>query len=245
VAGDGPLLDIGTPESYRSAPGVLARIGAGRRVERRRFVLLDRDGTLIEERHYLSDPGGVVLTAGAGQALRRLVGRGLGLVVVTNQSAVGRGFFDFARLDAIHEALANRLAEEGIALDGVFACPHRPEDDCACRKPRTALVERASAELAFDPAEAFVVGDKASDLELGRRLGARTILVRTGYGRETEAAGGSPDHVADDLRGAADFIEAVLDHDTRETRGTRATETPGTTKAADAGDLAEVRREKR
>lgn len=210
VPGEGPLLDIGTPESYRTAGSVLASLS--RPARRRRFVVLDRDGTLIEECHYLSDPADVALTPGAGEALRRLARRGLGLVVVTNQSAIGRGIFGPDRLDAIHAEVVEQLAREGVSLAGIYVCPHVPEDGCACRKPRRALLDRAGRDLGFDPADAFVVGDKASDIELGKSAGASTILVRTGYGREVEASGGAgADWIVDDLRQAAARIEECLD----------------------------------
>jgi histidinol-phosphate phosphatase family protein len=180
-------------------------------VSRRRFVLLDRDGTLIQERHYLSDPDQVELVPGAGEALRRLRAAGLGAIVVTNQSGVARGLFDQARVEAIHARLRALLAAHGATLDAIYACPHAPEEGCACRKPRTGLVERAQREFGLDPRRCFVVGDKACDIELGARLGATTLLVRTGYGAETEAERQPrPDHVVSDLSEAIRVIEGLL-----------------------------------
>jgi len=178
---------------------------------RRRFVLLDRDGTIIVDKQYLADPEGVELLDGAVEGLARLAGLGLGLAVVTNQSAIGRGRLDERGLERIHLTMLRLLNEHGVGLDGVYWCPHIPEDDCACRKPRTGLVDRAVAELDFDPARAFVVGDKRSDIDLGRALGATTLLVRTGEGARTENELASrPDHVVDDLSGAAAVIERLL-----------------------------------
>jgi D-glycero-D-manno-heptose 1,7-bisphosphate phosphatase len=180
-------------------------------VRRRRFVLLDRDGTLIVEKHYLADPQGVELIEGAAAGLRRLRALGLGLAVVTNQSAIGRGYLDHEGLARIHRRLESELAREGVRLDGIFYCPHHPDEDCACRKPRTGLVERAARLLDFDPREAFLVGDMPSDVELGRALGSTTLLVRTGHGARTEASGeAGADHVVADLREAALRIEALL-----------------------------------
>jgi D-glycero-D-manno-heptose 1,7-bisphosphate phosphatase len=177
----------------------------------RRFVLLDRDGTVIVEKHYLSDPDQLELVPGAAAGLRRLAAAGAGLVLVTNQSGIGRGYFDEARLAQIHARLVDALRAEAVALDGIYVCPHHPDDGCACRKPRTGLVLRAAAELGFDPARAFVVGDMASDVALGRALGATTLLVRTGHGQATLARGEArPDHVVDDLGAAARHIEALL-----------------------------------
>jgi D-glycero-D-manno-heptose 1,7-bisphosphate phosphatase len=180
-------------------------------MQRRRFVLLDRDGTVMVEKHYLADPEGVELIPGAAAALRRLARRGLGLAVVTNQSGVGRGYFDLARLAEIHRRLETLLDREGVRLDGIFFCPHHPDADCACRKPRTGLVERAARLLDFDPGRAFVVGDLPSDVALARALSATSVLVRTGHGARTAAGGeAAPDHVVDDLPAAAALIERLL-----------------------------------
>jgi len=177
----------------------------------RRFVALDRDGTVVVLHPYLSDPARLELCEGAAEGLRRLRRLGLGLILVTNQSAVGRGLIDEARLGEIHERLRALLADEGIELDGVYYCPHTPEQRCACRKPRTGMIDRAARELGFAAAEGFVVGDHESDIELGAAVGATTLLVRSGYGAEVEArATAAPDHVVDDLVGAAQVIAALL-----------------------------------
>lgn len=183
-------------------------------MSQRRFVLLDRDGTLIVERNYLSDPDQVELIPGAAAGLRRLAARGLGLVVVTNQSGIGRGLFDAARLVEIHQRLIGALRAEQVELDAIYFCPHLPEDACGCRKPRPALALRAAAELGFDAARAFVVGDMASDVALGRAIGATTLLVRTGHGTATLARGEvRADYVVDDLAAAAERIQGLLERD--------------------------------
>jgi D-glycero-D-manno-heptose 1,7-bisphosphate phosphatase len=189
---------------------------------KRRVALLDRDGTIIAERHYLATPDGVKLLPGAAEGLRRLAELGIGLVVVTNQSGLSRGYFDQATLDAIHDRMRELLAQGGVTLDGIYICPHTGEDACDCRKPRPGLVRQAALELGFDAAEAFVLGDKACDVDLGRAVGATTFLLRTGYG------GGMPDevqrrahHVVDDLREAADVIGRILRQGTRITPDAR------------------------
>ncbi|HEX7253109.1 MAG TPA: HAD family hydrolase [Thermoanaerobaculia bacterium] len=177
----------------------------------RRCVLLDRDGTIVFERGYIRDPEEIELLPGAAAALRRLAQSGLPLAVVTNQSAVGRGLLTEARLEEIHQRLRELLAAEGVALAGIYFCPHVPEEGCACRKPGTALLERASRELGFLPSESFVIGDKDCDIELGQRAGATAILVRTGYGDEVaQDASVFPDYVADDLAEAASIIERLV-----------------------------------
>jgi D-glycero-D-manno-heptose 1,7-bisphosphate phosphatase len=178
---------------------------------RRRCVLLDRDGTIVVERGYLRDPDELELLPGAAGALRRLSRIGLALAIVTNQSAVGRGLLSEERLREIHARLEELLGAEGVSLDGIYACPHTPEDDCECRKPGTALLARAARELDFEPTQSFVIGDKECDVELGRRAGATTLLVRTGFGSEVaDNRSASPDYVAEDLAEAARIIEGLV-----------------------------------
>ncbi|MFQ5488638.1 MAG: D-glycero-alpha-D-manno-heptose-1,7-bisphosphate 7-phosphatase, partial [Gammaproteobacteria bacterium] len=179
-------------------------------MKQRPFVVLDRDGTLIVERHYLSNPAQVELIPEAARGLRQLEKMGLGLVVVTNQSGIGRGFFDQARLNLIHRRLQGLLEAKGVHLDGIYVCPHRPEDNCRCRKPGTGLLELAAQELHFDPQASFVIGDKPCDIELGQRIGATTLLVRTGYGARVAAEGKvAPDYVVDHLGQAAQVIRRL------------------------------------
>jgi len=175
-----------------------------------RAILLDRDGTIIVDRHYLSDPAGVELLPGAASGLRRMSAMGFRLAVLTNQSGVGRGYYDEASVHACNARMAELLAAHGVALDGIFYCPHAPEAACGCRKPAPGLVEQAAAALDFDPRRAVVIGDKEADMLLGRAVGAATILVRTGKGAAHEARCRlSADHVVDDLEGAADILAGL------------------------------------
>jgi D-glycero-D-manno-heptose 1,7-bisphosphate phosphatase len=179
---------------------------------RRLFVALDRDGTIIEERNYLADLAQVRLLPGAAAGLRQMQAHGFGLVVITNQSGIARGYFTEAQMTAVHERLRELLAAESIQLDGIYVCPHHPDDHCECRKPRPGLLERAARELNFDVQRAFVIGDKPCDIDLGRACGAKTILVRTGYGAEFEAADTvQADHVVNDLSAAATAILRSLE----------------------------------
>lgn len=171
----------------------------------KRFVLVDRDGTVNVERHYLSDPDQLELYPGVGKALKRLQDAGFGIAVVTNQSGIARGYFDLARLEQIHDRLRALLAADGVQLDGIYLCPHGPDDDCACRKPLPGMVEQAVAEHGFDPARAVMIGDKEVDVEMGRAVGATTFLVRTGHGHKY-VDGTKADHVVDDLAAAAAII---------------------------------------
>ena len=182
----------------------------------RRAAFLDRDGTLIVERHYLSDPDGVALLPGAAAGLRGLRALGFGLVVVTNQSGLGRGLFDQGRLDQVHARLTSLLAQHAIELDGIYVCPHHPNAGCGCRKPQPGLVLQAASDLGLDVERSIVVGDKACDVGLGRAVGARAFLVRTGYGAEVEQqsrsvakpSGSAANAVVDDLRALAELLRA-------------------------------------
>lgn len=160
------------------------------------------------ERHYLSDPDEVELLPGAAQGLRSMRGMGFGLVVVTNQSPIGRGMFGPDRLHLIHQRLVELLRQEKVKLDGIYFCPHTPEDECSCRKPRPGMIERAARELGFFPDNCFMIGDKQCDIEAGLRCGATPILVRTGYGAQVEASKQVVScHIADDLVGASKIIK--------------------------------------
>lgn len=184
-------------------------------VTRRRFVFVDRDGTINVESPgvYVLSVDDMRLLPGAADGLRRLRDRGLGVVVVSNQAPVARGWIGADDLDAINSRMLELLADDGVTVDGVYCCPHDDGDGCDCRKPEPGLLVRAARDLGFDPGDAFVVGDKDSDLEAGRRVGATTILVRTGQGASAEAGGARADAVAEDLRGAADIIAGLVTAD--------------------------------
>ena len=174
----------------------------------KRFVILDRDGTVIVERNYLSEPDGVELLPGAASGLQKLQALGLPLVLITNQSGVGRGLFKMEAVDAVHERMMTFLEEQNIKLDGILVCPHTPQDSCECRKPKPALAKLAADRLGASPADCFVIGDKACDIQLGDNIGATTILVRTGYGEEETSSGRCKPHfVVADLLEAAQLIE--------------------------------------
>jgi D-glycero-D-manno-heptose 1,7-bisphosphate phosphatase len=177
----------------------------------RRFALIDRDGTINEERHHLASPDEVALIPGSADALVRLRELGLGIVVVTNQAEVGRGNLELAELDRINERLRLLLAERGAIIDAIEVCPHRPEDGCDCRKPEPGMALRAADRFGFTPDESVVVGDHLADLAMGRAIGATTILVRTGHGTDVEPdAGDLADHVTDDLAGAVAIIAGLV-----------------------------------
>jgi D-glycero-D-manno-heptose 1,7-bisphosphate phosphatase len=145
----------------------------------RREVFLDRDGTLIVDRHYLADPAGVELTPGAGAAVRRLNHAGFVAVLVTNQSGIGRGRFDEAAYHAVHRRLEEQLAAEGARLDAPYFCPLAPDapDPERMRKPGAGMFRRAIRELDLDPAASWFVGDRMRDVLPARELGGHAVLV--------------------------------------------------------------------
>lgn len=177
----------------------------------RRFVMLDRDGTINVEREYLGDPDGVTLLPGAAEGLRRMARAGLRFVILSNQSAIGRGYFTRRDAEAVNQRLVDLLRQEDVRIDGIYMCPHAPDDACRCRKPAPGLVEDAAREIGFDPHDSFMIGDKAIDMALGRRVGATTILVRTGYGAAQAAdAAADADFTVDDLVAASAVIGRLL-----------------------------------
>jgi histidinol-phosphate phosphatase family protein len=150
-------------------------------------LFIDRDGVVIVDRDYLADPAGVELLPGVPAALRAAAAAGYALVGISNQSGVGRGRFGLAELESVMERVDRALAEAGAGLDAMYYCPHAPQDGCRCRKPAPGLLEEASAAFRWDAERSWVIGDKASDVELGRRLGLGAVLVATGYGAGEQA----------------------------------------------------------
>jgi D-glycero-D-manno-heptose 1,7-bisphosphate phosphatase len=172
-----------------------------------RAVFLDRDGTIMEDANYFGEVERVVLIPGAKQALRRLQDAGYKLFVVTNQSGVGRGYFSREAVEQIHTHLDEQFAEGGVRFTRYYVCPHHPEDNCDCRKPKPKFLREAAAEYGLDLARCFVVGDRPSDIQAGINAGVKTILVLTGVGQETLAKNEvHPDHVATEIDKAADWI---------------------------------------
>lgn len=150
-------------------------------------VFLDRDGTIIEERHYLKDPDQVVLLPGAAQGLRRLQDAGYPLILVTNQSGVGRGYFTMADVARVQARLDELLAAEGVRLTTTYVAPEAPDQPSRGRKPSPQFLFDARDTFGIPLHTSYIVGDKLLDLECGWNAGVKaSILVRTGYGKETE-----------------------------------------------------------
>ena len=144
-------------------------------------IFLDRDGTIIVERNYPSHPDQVALLDGAAAGLRAMARHGYPLVVVSNQSGIGRGYFSVEQANAVEERAIHLLASEGVAVAAWYRCPHAPGAGCECRKPAPGMVNAAVRDLDLDPARSFVIGDKWSDIELAALL-ARAASVTTRHG---------------------------------------------------------------
>ena len=175
------------------------------RKRREKVIILDRDGTIVVDRNYLSDPADLEFEVGAAEGLRSMYERGYRLVVITNQSGVGRGLFSLERLEEIHDRLRQMAESIGVRFERIYYCPHAPDAGCLCRKPQIGLLKQAASELGFDLSSAVVIGDKMSDVESGHRAGATTVFVAANSPRLP--AGPSPDFIMRDLVQAAEVIE--------------------------------------
>ena len=176
----------------------------------RRAVFLDRDGTLIEEKEYLSDPANVVPFSGADSALLSLQNAGFALIIVSNQSGVGRGYFTLADVDRVNARMVELFSGSGVRFERVYIAPEAPSVPSRGRKPSPQFLFDARDEFGLDLSASYMIGDKLIDLECGWNAGVKkSLLVRTGYGRKLESA--HPDALAsaivvDDLAGAAKWI---------------------------------------
>lgn len=186
-------------------------------------VFLDRDGTINEQMGYINHISRFRLLPRAAAAIRVLNEKGIPVVVVTNQSGVGRGYFPEQLVDEVHARMRQLLIEAGAGVDGIYVCPHHPEavipayrQQCDCRKPRLGLFHQAARDLAIDLSRSYVVGDRWSDLKAAAACQAKSILVLSGYGRGDLAYIGpheniQPHHVAEDIYEAVQWIVGDID----------------------------------
>ena len=182
----------------------------------RRAIFLDRDGTLVEEAGYLDRLERLVFFPYSVDAVRLLNRAGFAVVIVTNQAGIARGIFKEAFVAEAHRHITARLLAGGARIDAFYYCPHHPEavidayrQSCDCRKPQPGLLTRAAADLDLALDQSFVIGDRWHDLEAGQRVGARGVLVRTGYGRTEEAAPHprvAPSAIVDNVMEAVSWI---------------------------------------
>jgi D-glycero-D-manno-heptose 1,7-bisphosphate phosphatase len=184
----------------------------------KRAVFMDRDGTINEEMGYVNHIERFMLIPRAGQAIRLLNQHEIKAVVVTNQSGVAKGYFSESMVHLVHQKMQELLRKEGAYLDGIYYCPHHPDvgeppyrQRCRCRKPQTGLVEAAVRELDIDLSQSYMIGDRGVDIEFGHLIGAKGILVLTGYGKgeweyHREQWKAKPDYVAQDIYEAVQWI---------------------------------------
>ena len=170
-------------------------------------VFLDRDGTINQDTGYIDSPERLFIIDGAASAIKRLNSKGFRVVVITNQSGVGRGYFTKEAADSVNKKLEEIPKREGAHLDGIYYCPHHPDDNCECRKPRIGLLEKAKNDLAIDFKKSYVIGDKGSDIEIAQSIGGKGILVLIGSGKdEKQKLDHEPSYIATDLKDAVEWI---------------------------------------
>ncbi len=174
-------------------------------------VFLDRDGTINEEVGYLNDLSRLRLLPGVADALKMLKNAGFKLIVITNQSGVARGYFSKEFVFKTHELIQKRLFKKRVLLDDFFICFHHPDENCNCRKPKPGLILEAVRKHSIDLKRSYIIGDKITDIETGKNLGIKTILVLTGYGKKelryiTQKKDIYPDFIAKNLKEAAEIV---------------------------------------
>ena len=178
-------------------------------------VFVDRDGTLNQDRGYVTSPDQLVLFPGVPEAIARLNQLGVLVLMVTNQSAIGRGMMTIEDLENIHVRLASLIRPYGASIDGIFSCPHHPQDGCGCRKPERGLIDQAVDRFSLDLSKCYLVGDKRSDLEVAQKVAIPGVLVLTspyskGAIQARDEGQVSIEHVAESFAQAVDWIEQDL-----------------------------------
>lgn len=174
-------------------------------------VFIDRDGTINMDVHYLNDPDKFKMYPGVGEGVRKLKDNGFKIIVITNQSGIARGYFTEKQLSDIHEKMKKEFQEFNVILDGIYFCPHHPDDKCNCRKPNTGLFEKAIKDHNIDVSRSYMVGDKTLDIGAGQKAGVLTILLPEPHIRKEYLAGKNgweyiPDYIAEDFKDAVEWI---------------------------------------
>jgi len=140
-------------------------------------IFIDRDGTINVNVEYLDNPEDFQMYPGVGEGIKLLKDSGYKIIIITNQSGLARGYFSEETLDKIHERMKKELYEKGATIDGIYICPHHPDENCDCRKPKTGLLEKAITDFNIDPEKSYFIGDRMLDVEAGHKIGAKTALV--------------------------------------------------------------------
>ncbi len=186
-------------------------------------IFLDRDGTINEELEFISDPENVVLIPGSVDAIRQANSLGLKVFVITNQSGIARGLIKEVDLVRVHDKLVKLLNAENAHLDAIYFCPHHPDYGelpyrtiCDCRKPNTGMLKQAETEFNIDLKKSFIIGDRIIDIQTAHAVGAKSILVLTGYGKNQFEIIKSQniyiDYVADNLSDAMQFVKKSINN---------------------------------
>jgi len=167
---------------------------------------MDRDGTLIRDKRYLSSKDELEFLPRTISALRYLSKTDFRLIVVTNQSGIARGYFTEEALKCIHESMTKKLNENNVRIDAIYYCPHSPEDGCDCRKPEIGMIKQAKKDFDLNLKKCYFIGDKFEDIQTGINSECKSILVKTSYGRFDIRSNIKPDYIAGNLLDAAYWI---------------------------------------
>jgi len=171
--------------------------------KKNKAILIDRDGVLVEDIGYHHKLEDLRIIPNAVEGLKLL--KDFKLIVITNQSGIGRGYYTLKDYEKFNDYMLKELNKEKIKIEKIYVCPHKPEDNCECRKPKTKLIKDAEKEFNIDLSKSFMVGDKKIDVEMGKNAGVKTILVLTGNGMK-EKENSNADYVAKDLVDAAKWV---------------------------------------
>jgi D,D-heptose 1,7-bisphosphate phosphatase len=174
-------------------------------------IFIDRDGTINVDVHYLDNPDKFQMYPGVGEGVKKLKENGFKVIVITNQSGIARGYFTKKQLSNIHEKMRKEFQKFDIELDGIYYCPHHPDDNCNCRKPNTELFEKAVKEHNIDIKKSYVLGDKIQDISAGKKIGAGAILIpephlKGKFLSKNNDWESNPDYIADDFLDAVEWI---------------------------------------
>ena len=171
-----------------------------------RAVFLDRDGTVNVDKDYMHKPEDFEFEKGVTGTLKYLFSKNYKLIIITNQSGIARGYYTVDDLNKLHDHMRILAKNSGFEFAGFYFCPHMPGKGCDCRKPGTALIEKAAQEHGIDPVSSYMVGDKESDMIAGKNAGLTTVLVGSGYGKKTKESYDGYDHYFESITGLMSII---------------------------------------
>lgn len=174
-------------------------------------LFADRDGTLIEFVSYLASPDRIELLPTVPEGVRAVNDAGIPVIVTTNQSGIGRGYFDWDTVESVHETITSKLAEEGARIDDIYICPHVPCSDCDCRKPGSGMLLEAAATHDIDLKKSYMIGDRESDIEAGNNVDCKTILFPS-VESEVDPAASAADHVVYEFREVLSLVLTGYQH---------------------------------